>query len=132
MHVRPREQGYSGAYKDDLAGQVLRDELVKKARAVELAYFNSKGVWRKVARRRTRDEIGGPPVAVRWVDVNKGDELNPKYRSRLVARQMTVLYHSDQSFFAPAPPLEALVTVLSLAMAAVGSHKPNWDPTSTD
>ena len=28
--------GYSGAYKDDLTGQVLRDDLVKKARAVEL------------------------------------------------------------------------------------------------
>ena len=126
------EQGFSGAYKDDLTGQILKDELVKQARAVELTYFNSKGVWRKVARRRARDETGKPPVSVRWVDVNKGDELNPKYRSRLVARQMKVLDHSGQSFFAPAPPLEALRTVLSLAMTAVGTHQPNWDPKSPD
>ena len=38
------EQGYSGKYKDDLTGQVLRDDLVKEARAVELAFFTSKGV----------------------------------------------------------------------------------------
>ena len=126
------EQGYSGTYKDDLTGQVLKDELVKKARAVELAYFNSKGVWRKVPRRRSRDETGRPPVSVRWVDVNKGDELNPNYRSRLVARQMKVLDHSGQSFFAPAPPLEALRTVLSLAMTSVGKHRPIWDPSSPD
>ena len=36
------EQGYSGKYRDDLTGQVLKDELVTKARAVELAYFHSK------------------------------------------------------------------------------------------
>mgnify|MGYP002806461156 CR=1 FL=1 len=35
-------QGFSGAYKDDLTGQVLNDELVRAARAVELDYFNSK------------------------------------------------------------------------------------------
>ena len=123
-------QGYSGAYKDDLTGQVLRDDLVKKARSVELTYFNSKGVWRKVARGRARAESGRPPISVRWVDVNKGDEMEPNYRSRLVARQMKVLDHSGQSFFAPAPPLEALRTVLSLAMTAVGGHRPDWDPRS--
>ena len=100
------EQGYSGTYKDDLTGQVLKDELVKKARAVELAYFNSKGVWRKVLRRRSRHETSRPPVSVRWVDVNKGDELNPNYRSRLVARQIKFLDHSGQSFFAPGPTTE--------------------------
>ncbi len=124
------EQGYSGKYRDDLTGQVLRDDLVKKARAVELAYFNSKGVWKKVPRGRARTETRRPPVSVRWVDVNKGDEMTPNYRSRLVARQMKVMDQSGQSFFAPAPPLEALRTVLSLAMTAIGDHKPDWDPNS--
>ena len=44
------EQGYWGKYKDDLAGQLLKGELVLKARRVELDYYNSKGVWRKVPR----------------------------------------------------------------------------------
>ena len=81
-------QGYSGRYKDDLTGQVLKDSLVAKARAVDLEYFNFKGVWKKVKRGSARAATGKSRVTVRWVDVNKWDELNPNYRSRLVARQM--------------------------------------------
>ena len=123
-------QGYSGRFKDDLTWQLLKDELVLKARAVELQYFNSKGVWKKVARAQARMTTRKPPVTVRWVDVNKGDEVNSNYRSRLVARQMKIHDQSGQSFFAPAPPLEALRTVLSLAMTAVGEHRPDWSPKS--
>ena len=69
---------------------------------------------------------------MRWVDVNKGDEQNPNYRSRLVARQLKATDRSGQTYFAPAPPLEALRTVLSLAMTRIGKHVPNWDPSSPD
>ena len=41
--VLTRERGYSGKYRDDLAGQVLRDDLVIEARRKEMTYFNSKG-----------------------------------------------------------------------------------------
>ena len=51
---------------------------------------------------------------VRWVDVNKGDDEHPRYRSRLVARQIKALEGSDSTYFAPAPPLEALRAVLSI------------------
>ena len=105
------EQGYSGKYKDDLTGQVLKDALVLQARAVELEYFNSKGVWKKVFRNLARTASGKSPISVRWVDTNKGDELNPNYRLRLVARQMKAHDHSGQSFFAPASRLEAFRTV---------------------
>ena len=43
-HLYGPEQGYSGSFKDDLTGQVLKDEFVRAARAVELAFFTSKGV----------------------------------------------------------------------------------------
>ncbi len=46
--LRGPTQGYSGRFRDDLTGQVLRDDLVKAARAAELAYFHSKSVWVKV------------------------------------------------------------------------------------
>ena len=81
-------QGYSGRFRDDLTGQVLKDELVHKARAVELEFFCKKGVWTKVPTSTARQRTGRPPITVRWVDVNKGDEMCPNYRSRLVARQM--------------------------------------------
>ena len=54
----------------------------------------------------------------------------PKYRSRLVARQMKALDSSGQSFFAPAPPIEALRTVVGKAMTRIGSHVPDWNPAS--
>ena len=101
-------QGYSGKCRDDLTGQPLRDELVRAARAKELDFFCSKGVWMKVPRRRSFEKTGRPPISVRWVDVNKGDEHEPNYRSRLVARQLKATDLSGKSYFAPAPPLEAL------------------------
>ena len=70
-------QGYSGKYKDDLTGQPLRDDLVKAARAKELEFFRSKGVWTKVPRQTAYQKTGRPPISVRWVDVNKGDEHEP-------------------------------------------------------
>ncbi len=128
--MRGPSQGYSGAYRDDLTGQVLRDDLVKAARAVELAYFHSKKVWTKVPKSRARASSGRAPISVRWVDVNKGDDIHPNYRSRLVARQLKATDTSGKSYFAPAPPLEALRTVISMAMTKAGKHQPDWNPAS--
>ena len=58
----------------------FKDAVVLQARAVELAYFNIKGVWKEVSRNVTKTTSGKSPISVRWVDTNKGDELNPKYR----------------------------------------------------
>ena len=70
-------QCFSGKYRDDLGGQVLTFSLVEEARAAELLYFHSKGVWLKVPKSSARAQTGRPPVTVRWVDVNKGDGQNP-------------------------------------------------------
>ena len=78
------------------------------------------------ARRRT----GKLPIIVRWVDTNKGDEIEENYRSRLVARQLKAHDHSNTSYFALAPPLEALRTIISFAVIEIGSHKPILDPRS--
>jgi hypothetical protein len=124
-------QGYSGKYRDDLTGQPLKDIEVQRARAVELQYFHAKGVWTKVPRSRSQKDTGRNPITVRWVDVNKGDEQNPNYRSRLVARQLKATDRSGQTYFAPAPPLEALRTVISFAMTRIGEHVPDWNPLSS-
>ena len=128
--LRGPEQGFSGKFRDDLNGEILNDKLVREARAKELAFFCSKKVWVKMPISEARARTGRPPISVRWVDVNKGDDMVPNYRSRLVARQMKATDSSGASYFAPAPPLEALRTVLSLAMTRCGSHQPNWDGSS--
>ena len=124
------EQGYTGKHRDDLTGQILKDEGVDAARAKELAYFHAKNVWKVVPKSNAYQATGRGPISVRWVDVNKGDDQSPNYRSRLVARQLKAHDHSGQSFFAPAPPIEALRTVLSLSQTRIGSWNPDWDPNS--
>ena len=74
--LRGPAQGYSGKYVDDMSKQVLKDSMVQEARAKELLYFNSKGVWRKRPRSEAFQKTGRPPITVRWVDINKGDGLN--------------------------------------------------------
>ena len=109
---------------------MLKDNLVIEARKKELEFFQSSGVWVKVPHQQAFQRTGRRPISVRWVDVNKGDEVEPNYRSRPVARQLKATDNSGNSYFAPAPPLEALRTVLSLAMIRCGDHQPVWDPLS--
>ena len=43
---------------------------------------------------------------MRWVDVNKGDSLNPKYRSCLVAKEFNTGVNHD--LYAATPPSECI------------------------
>ena len=130
--IRSPERGYSGKYKDSISGQVLQDELVLEARRKEMEYFTAKGVWCKRPRQEAYTLTGRPPISTKWVDVNKGDDDTPRYRSRLVARQLKATDKSGQSYFAPTPPLESLRTVLSLAATTIGSWKPCREPKSEE
>ena len=65
---------------------------------------------------------GKKPVGVKWIDINKGDENHPEYRSRLVAKE--IKHWHDQDLFAATPPLEAKKLLMSLAMTEnVGFHR---------
>ena len=57
---------------------------------------------------------GCAPIGKRWVDVNKGDDANPVYRSRLVAQDIND--HKREDLFAATPPLESKKMLLSLAV----------------
>ena len=78
-----------------------------------MEYFEMMKVWLKKPRSDARRYMGKPPISVRWIDVNKGDDLNPEYRSRLVARE--IRRFGEEPVFAPTPPLESLRTILSFA-----------------
>ena len=116
-------------YRDDLTGQLLPPDLVRAARAKELEYFNAKEVWLKRPVGEARRVTGKPPISVRWVDVNKGENQCPNIRSRLVARQ--IRQAGEDAIFAPTPPLEALRSILSLATTDfVGRPEHVRDPKS--
>jgi hypothetical protein len=48
------------------------------------------------------------------VDANKGDDIHPEYRSRLVAKEIKTDKRED--LFASTPPLEALTLLILFAM----------------
>ena len=72
---------------DGLTGDALDPELMKKARKEDILYFKKMGVYDKAEVEECYKVIGKAPIAVCWVDVNKGDGANPNYRSRLVAKE---------------------------------------------
>jgi hypothetical protein len=59
-------------------------------------------------------EAGKNPISVRWLDINKGDEDNLEYRSRLVAQELKRDKRED--LFAATPPLEAKKLLFSKAV----------------
>merc|ERR1712240_1000759 len=65
---------------------------------------------------------GAPPIGTRWVDVNKGDDGNPEYRSRLVAREINTSKRED--LFAATPPIEAKKILFSLAVTEGIGYQP--------
>ena len=78
-------------------------------------------MWVKKRFEEAKRRTGKPPISVRWVDVNKGDDVNPNIRSRLVARQ--IRQPGEEAIFAPTPPLEALRTILSLASTDIAGRR---------
>ena len=71
-------------------------------------------MYSKVPIRECLEKAGRKPIGVKWVDVNKGDERRPEYRSRLVAKE--IKRDKREYLFAATPPLEALKILLSLAL----------------
>ncbi len=71
---------------------------------------------------------GKMPIKVRWVDTNKQDEANPKYRSRLAAKDFK--RHNDPDVYTATPPIEMLrflVSVAATGRSRRGRRRKNHD-----
>ena len=79
----------SDAVYDDISGQQLDGSLVREARMNELESLSNMGVWDIVDKGVCYQKTGKPPIRGRWVDVNKGEDKSPVYRSRYVAQKLT-------------------------------------------
>jgi hypothetical protein len=97
---------------DDVSGQRLDPRLMVQARKEEIQYFRAMGVYEKVDISEAWSETGRAPIAVRWVDINKGDSANPNYRSRLVAKEFNTGVMPE--LYAATPPSECLRLMLSM------------------
>lgn len=105
---------HQGEYYDDMSGVTLDTEGVNKARAEAIAEVYKHNLCTKVPIKECWDKTGKGPNGTRWVDVNKGDNVNPAYRSRLVAQEVKTDKMDD--LFAATPPLEANNMLMSLAV----------------
>ena len=67
-------------------------------------------LWETVNEKICWEETNRPPITLKWVDRNKGDEAHPNYRSRLVVREVNRASKPLAEFesFSAMPPLEAL------------------------
>ena len=112
---REGEEQWGKAF-DDVTGEELEFEEVKIARQEEMKYVKQPGkeVYKKVPRSKA-DSLKLKPIAVRWIDVNKGDKRNKRYRSRLVAKEFRFKSSKikKEDLFAGTPPLEALRLLVS-------------------
>ena len=98
--------GRDGEFYDELSGSWLDPDRVKQARIEEMEEFRKHKVYKKVTVKECWDKTGREPIGVKWVDVNKGDNSSPDYRSRLVAQEIKTDKRED--LFAATPPLEAI------------------------
>ena len=110
VHVKKEDQQ---EFKDSVTGQLLVPDLVREARRKEMEYFEIMQVWLRRPRADAKRHMGKPPISIRWIDANKGDDLNLEYRSRLVARE--IKRFGEEPVFAPTPPLESLRAILAFA-----------------
>ena len=62
---------------DDVGGETLEVDKVREARREEIAYFKSIKVYEKVPTSEAWPTTGRAPIAVRWIDINKGDSHKP-------------------------------------------------------
>ena len=101
---------------DNISGESLPADLVKKARSVEIGWVNNIKLYNKVPRAQAASR-GIKPITVRWVDVSKGDKRKYNIRSRLVGRELKAKTRESllaHELFSAMPPWEAIKTLLSL------------------
>ena len=97
---------------DDVSGAELDPKKDRKAREEEIQYVRTMDLYEKVPIIECYNATGKAPISIRWIDINKGDNVNINYRSRLVAREINI--HKRDDLFAATPPLEALELILSM------------------
>ena len=105
-----------GAYWDELSGRELKPQMVRNARREEMGEVYKHNVYTKVPISESWNVTGKGPIGSRWIDINKGDDEKPDYRSRLVAQEINDKKRED--LFAATPPLEAKKLLFSMAMTA--------------
>ena len=68
---------------DEMSGKKLDPERVRRAREEEMIEIYKHEVYVKVPIKQCWERTGKKPIAVCWIDVNKGDDVDVEMRSNL-------------------------------------------------
>merc|ERR1712051_924289 len=91
--------------------RALDPKEVKKARGVEMGDVAKHGVYKYAPISECRAKTGAEPVGTKWLDMNKGDDKNPVYRSRWVAQQYRRAW--VEAIFSATPNIETVRLLLA-------------------
>ena len=91
---------------DDLTGKPLEAVRVTSAKHEALTEMYRRQVCLEKSVDECFHDTGRPPIPVRWVVTNKGDELHPNVRCRLVAKHLAAKHGGKdaEDLFAAMPP----------------------------
>ena len=78
-------QGLPYAAWGDISAAPLGPVKVKAARKLGIEYAERKPVWKKIPKKLAKGK-GWKISRFIWIDINKGDDDNPSYRSRMVGK----------------------------------------------
>ena len=92
---------------DDVNNVPLNPKAVKQARKEEITYVRKMRIYDRI-KRSSIIAAGHSIIKVRWIDTNKGDDIHPNMRSRLVAKDFKFADKNRLDLFAATPPLELL------------------------
>ena len=105
---------------DEVSHKLLDADGVAAARLDEIQQIHNHSVYEKVPVEECHQKTGKAPIKVKWVDINKGDEINKEYRSRLIAKEIKMDKNVD--LFAATPPSEAKNMLFSMAVTEGIGH----------
>ena len=100
---------------DSISGVRLDPELLSASRKVEIDFMNRLEVYRKRPRNWAKDK-GIHVIPTKWVEVNKGDDKRPEYRSRLCGKELKRWDATMPGTFASMGPFEGVTSLLSKAV----------------
>ena len=86
--------------------------LVTAAKKTELDQLQKMGTWKEVPRSQMEADPEAKKIDTRWVLVNKGTEVNPKVKARLVAKEFRTK-SGGESLFSGTPGLGSIKLLLS-------------------
>jgi hypothetical protein len=67
---------------DDVSGEKMDAEGVRKARREEIDFIESRGIWERVPVSMCWEKLGRGPTSGKWVDVQKGTGPRSRYVGR--------------------------------------------------